>query len=174
MNLSTYPHIFIQIASLIGRYGPVILFFLSLLFLSGKYITRDIYIVGFMVNVFVNSILKILIKQKRPNKYKSTTLISSLMDSAPESQKEKEKSVHRYGMPSGHAQTVSFSLAYISLVLNNLYISTAFLVFTVITCIQRVVFTRHYIDQVIIGAFVGCVMAYITYKIKNKIIEEKR
>ena len=63
MNIPSYSHVF----SVLGRYGPVILFFISLVVLSGKKMTREIYIAGFVVNIFLNSLLKILIKQKRPN-----------------------------------------------------------------------------------------------------------
>ena len=167
MNIPSYSHAF----SIIGRYGPVILFFVSLLVLSGKKMTREIYIAGFIINIFFNSLLKILIKQKRPNKDKSDSLMSSLMDTAPEAQKEKAKSVHRYGMPSGHAQTIAYSLGFIALTVSNLYVIIAFALLVFITCVQRVLWSRHYVDQVIIGIAIGLAVAYLAVKIKIRLME---
>ena len=132
--------------------------------------TREIYIAGFVINIFFNSLLKILIKQKRPNKDKSDSLMSSLMDTAPEAQKEKAKSVHRYGMPSGHAQTID-SLGFIALTVSNLYVIIAFALLVFITCVQRVLWSRHYVDQVIIGIAVGLAVAYLAVKIKIRLME---
>jgi membrane-associated phospholipid phosphatase len=173
MYIYMLPSSYSQAFSIIGRYGPVILFFSSLVALAGKEMTRRIYIAGFIVNILLNSVLKILIKQKRPNKDKSDSLLSSLMDTAPEAEKEKVKSVHRYGMPSGHAQTIAYSLGFVALTVNNLYVISAFLLLTVTTCIQRVLWNRHYVDQVVVGCATGIAMAYLAVKIKTKLMEHE-
>jgi membrane-associated phospholipid phosphatase len=48
-----------------------------------------------------------------------------------------------------------------------------FLFFALWTCIQRVVFKRHYVDQIIVGALVGFMLAYYSYKLSLALVEEK-
>jgi membrane-associated phospholipid phosphatase len=76
-------------------------------------------------------------------------------------------------MPSGHAQSVAYSLAYITLALNSAYISGAFFFFFLATCVQRVMARRHYIDQVLAGCVVGAGLAYATYVALQHILENR-
>ena len=76
-------------------------------------------------------------------------------------------------MPSGHAQTIAYSLGFIALTVSNLYVIIAFALLVFVTCVQRVLWSRHYVDQVIIGSAVGISMAYLTVKIKTRLMESE-
>lgn len=154
----------------IGQHGPSILFISSIYLLWKKKLFLY-YLVGFVVNIFLNIFLKITIQQPRPsvnekkfdlllqqsknnNMYKKLILLSSL------------------GMPSGHAQSVFYSTLFIFLVFkqNNLF----YLLVSFITLYQRVQYEFHTVLQVIIGSALGGIFGFIMYsfamyKIKGKL-----
>jgi membrane-associated phospholipid phosphatase len=95
INTSTNPNII----DIIGISGPLILFIISVIYLwKQKYIYG--YLLFYIINSFINNLLKISIKEPRP-----TNNIN-----------EKYTEIHKYGMPSYHAQSVVFSLVYLYLV----------------------------------------------------------
>lgn len=167
------------IANHLGRYGPLILFIMALVSLHPFKLKRELFVIGFVLDFFVNAVLKQLIKQRRPNKYKSNTIVSANYDtsrefkSRPSWPKGAEIKVHTYGMPSGHAESVSYCTTYIILAINNIYLTMSFLFFAIITCSQRVLNRRHYIDQVLAGILVGTSFSYFMYSISIMLIERK-
>tara|TARA_Y100000816_G_scaffold236105_1_gene181893 strand:+ start:1480 stop:1983 length:504 start_codon:yes stop_codon:yes gene_type:complete len=156
----------------VGRYGPLILSVVATAMLFKFKIRRDVFILGSIGMLFLNSILKILISQRRPDKYKSDSIFSAQLDSS-KTIKEKEKHIHSYGMPSGHAQSVAFCVMYIYFTFKDMYATSVFAFFAIWTCIQRVVFKRHYVDQVIAGLLVGSFSAYYVYQGALKLLESK-
>lgn len=157
----------------LGRFGPFITFILTLFILNGKTNTTYTYLAGILFDALINPLIKILIKQRRPDKTKSTTFISATLDTSknpnhmiyPESFLEQTTDAHRYGMPSGHAQTSAFNTLFIWLSTRNIYITLFYGLITVITCVQRVIAHRHYIDQVITGLVIGMIIAYFSFAI---------
>jgi membrane-associated phospholipid phosphatase len=82
-----------------------------------------------------------------------------------------------FGMPSGHAQTLLFSTAFIYLALRNKKIFYLYLLISIITLCQRVVFKHHTIIQVLVGSIIGTLFGYFVYylsgeKIKGRITEK--
>jgi membrane-associated phospholipid phosphatase len=113
-------------------------------------------VVGFVLNIVVNNILKQIIKQPRPK---------GDLDIFDPSKKHNysRNPVQVYGMPSGHSQMVLFSTTYIYLVFKNIPITLLYLLLTLNTVIQRIRYKNHTVMQVIVGSFVGAFLAYIAY-----------
>ena len=155
----------------LGRYGPLIMFILSLIILKSKVVTTHAYIIVIVLSTLINPVIKLIIKQRRPDREKSTSVLSATIDKSknpndlkhPPSFVESATDAHRYGMPSGHAQTAFFSLVYIWLAYKDTIITLVYLLLTIITCIQRIVSRKHYIDQVVMGAIVGGLLAFFFF-----------
>jgi membrane-associated phospholipid phosphatase len=150
----------------IGYTGPAIVFVLSLFLLYGKWIFFSYYIFGYFITFILNSVLKVIIKQPRP---KEDNLLFNLHLT-----NGKRIGFDRYGMPSGHSQTVWYSLVFIFFALRShkhfTKIITVYLIITLNTMIQRVQYKNHTVTQVIVGAFVGSFTGYFIYLMaKSKI-----
>jgi membrane-associated phospholipid phosphatase len=146
----------------LGIYAPIILFFISILLLQNKTKYLQIYTFGFIFNIILNSILKYAIKEPRPSK--SSRILEIGIPNT-------HFGFDNYGMPSGHAQTCGYSLAFITLVLNNPLITGLYLVFTFISLFQRFKYNNHTILQLIVGLAVGLGFGYLMYHVGNKWIK---
>jgi len=163
----------------LGRFGPFITFIMSLFILNNKNLTTQAYIAGIIIDTILNPLIKLTFAQRRPDKTNSTTVLSAAIDTSknpqdtnfPDSFIESSFDAHRYGMPSGHAQTSGFNLMYIWLVTHNYGITAIYALFTIITCIQRVVARRHYVDQVLIGTVLGALIAYFSFVVLTGILK---
>ena len=71
-------------------------------------------------------------------------------------------------MPSGHAQSVSFSTIFIYLSLHNIYLTSIFIIISFIAIFQRVYLNFHTLEQVIVGILVGSFLSYLFYKLALK------
>jgi membrane-associated phospholipid phosphatase len=145
------------IIDLIGYYGPIILGILSLFLLYSTKTYLIFYVVGFLLNIVVNNILKQIIKQPRPK---------GDLDIFDPSKKHNysHNPIQVYGMPSGHSQMVLFSTTYIYLVLKNIPITLFYLLLTLNTLVQRIRYKNHTIMQVVVGSLVGALVAYLVYQ----------
>lgn len=163
----------------LGRYGPFVMFIISLIILKAKTVTTESYVIGFVMNTLINPVIKLIVKQRRPDREKSTTYLSATIDKSknpndfkhPPSFVEQATDAHRYGMPSGHAQTAFFSLIYIWLAYRHTPLTLVFLLLTIITCIQRIVARKHYLDQVIIGAIIGGLLAFFFFTTVSSLLK---
>ena len=70
-----------------------------------------------------------------------------------------------FGMPSWHAQSAFFSTVFIYFALKKRNILYFYVFISAITMIQRVVYKRHTILQVIVGAFIGSFIGYLYFDI---------
>jgi len=86
----------------IGFFGPIILSFITVL----KLYKQQPYLIGYFIflggNVIVNHVLKHIILEERPSGGRS--LIN-----------EPYNGMHKYGMPSSHAQSAFYSMTYLYL-----------------------------------------------------------
>jgi membrane-associated phospholipid phosphatase len=140
----------------IGHYGPVILFvftFYSLLYKS-KYLF--VYIIGIIMNSFLNIYLKQILKEPRPSNSKN------FIDS------EQLHGKNFYGLPSGHAQSVAFSLTFLYLTKGPIAFIYVMSCVAVITIYQRWKYRRHTGKQLIIGTIIGSLFAWVIYGYKKK------
>jgi hypothetical protein len=146
----------------IGIYAPIILFILSVFFLRNMPKYLSFFVVGFMFNNILNIILKLFIKEPRPTTDQKAIEIGVVNGA--------RISFDKFGMPSGHAQNCGYCLTFIIMTLNNPFITTLYLVVSVISLFQRYLYNNHTILQLIIGLIVGTLFAYLTYNIANKYI----
>jgi membrane-associated phospholipid phosphatase len=144
----------------IGFYAPVILFFISIFVLQNKPKYLHVYIIGLILNSILNAILKYAIKEPRPSK--DSRILEIAISNG------KRFGINAYGMPSGHAQNCAYNLAFVTLVLNNSFITGLYLVITCISMYQRHKYFNHTILQLIIGFCIGLIFGYLSYYAGNK------
>ena len=159
-----------------GKFGPLILIFLSMYLLWDSNNLFFYYIVGIFSDSILNLILKGTLQQPRPSEdIKQFNLALShgkrflFKDGIPHD---------IFGMPSGHSQSSLFSTVYIYMCLKKTNILYVYLLISFITVMQRVYFNYHTVLQVIAGAIVGGGFGYFVYylakeKIKGHITEKK-
>ena len=137
-----------KIIDSIGHYGPAILFVITSYSLFERDIYLFVFVIGFILNSFMNLFLKQLFReprQKDPLPFiDSNNLIGN----------------NYYGLPSGHAQSVFFSLTFLYLTNNSIFMLYIMSCITVVTIYQRWKYRRHTIKQLIIGSFVGSLFAW--------------
>jgi membrane-associated phospholipid phosphatase len=144
----------------IGLYAPLILIFVSIFILQNKTKYLQIYIIGLILNNVLNAVLKYAIKEPRPS------IDSRILEMAIAN--GERFGYDRYGMPSGHAQNCAYNLAFVTLVLNNSFITGLYLVISAISMYQRHKYGNHTILQLIIGFCVGLIFGYLCYYAGNK------
>ena len=144
----------------VGLFAPILLLLTSIFLLQNKVKYLQVYLVGFLLNYILNAILKIAIKEPRPSKDIRILEIAIANHIT--------FSYDKYGMPSGHAQTCGFSLAFVTLVFNNPFITGLYLMITAISLYQRYKYFNHTILQLIIGFIIGLGFGYLSYYVGNK------
>jgi membrane-associated phospholipid phosphatase len=151
-----------KIIDYIGVYAPIVLFIITIFILRHMSNYLFYFVFGFILNNIINIVLKLAIKEPRP-----------LDDN-----KAIEVGIHNgqrvafdvFGMPSGHAQTCGFILMFITMVFNNPYITTLYLLITTNSLVQRYLYNNHTLLQLIIGFIIGCTFGYATFMVaSNKI-----
>lgn len=149
---------YIPIIDDIGFFGPMILVTLTIIILCGRMKYLNFYLFFLLLNTFLNKALKNIIQSPRPGKPNDNTIYNKF---------EKTSGSETYGMPSGHAQSVSFSTLYMYLVTksDNLLIGSSFI--SCLTLLQRYRFKRHTIKQLMVGVIIGCFVAYISYNLST-------
>ena len=146
----------------IGLYAPSILFFLSLFLLRNMTKYLSFFVVGFIFNNILNIVLKLLIKEPRPTTDQKAIEIGVVNGA--------RIGFDKFGMPSGHAQNCGYCLVFIIMTLNNHFITTLYLLLSIISLFQRYLNNNHTILQLIIGLIVGTFFGCLTYNIANKYI----
>jgi membrane-associated phospholipid phosphatase len=132
----------------IGYNVPIIAFFLAIWKLW--YLRPEFYwfIVGFAGNEMANVYLKMWIKEPRPK------------DPVKFIDHNHLKGAHEYGMPSGHAQIVSFAVTFLILTKRPLWLILPSLFIFSLTLIQRWKYRRHTVEQLIVGSCIGSIFSY--------------
>ena len=152
-----------KIRDYLGLYAPIILFILSFFLLVNKKIYLQFLIYGFILNNLLNIILKLTIKEPRPNKDKKAIEIGVVNGA--------RIGFDKFGMPSGHAQNCGYLTSFIIMTLNNPIITMTFSLLSLISLLQRYIYNNHSILQLIIGFIIGIGIGYLTYFIGNKYIQ---
>jgi membrane-associated phospholipid phosphatase len=78
-----------------------------------------------------------------------------------------------YGMPSGHAQIISFAITFLILTNNSKYLIIPSIFIGILTLIQRWKYRRHSIEQLLAGSFVGSFFSYITFYFTEIYLQKK-
>ena len=107
------------------------------------------------VNYELNNILKNWIKEPRP-----VNPLSYIDDHL-------IKGAQLYGMPSGHAQIISFTIMYLILRKGHPYLLFFCFFVGMLTLIQRWKYRKHTLQQLMGGVFVGSLFACFIFWITN-------
>jgi len=155
----------------IGLYGRHILFTSSIFILYKweKPVTLGYYILGAILSSIVNVILKIIIKQPRPKHDKPD--FNFLI------QTNKRVSYDKFGMPSGHAQFMFYTLAFMALVMRShkyyWWIVSIMSLLSINTAVQRIHDDNHTVAQVIVGSVIGVLIGLGTFHITKSKLKGK-
>jgi membrane-associated phospholipid phosphatase len=168
--------LFMTIFNNIGSYSSFYVWALSIYLLCDKQKLLFYYVIGFFVNVLLNLVLKGIIQQPRPTD--DINIFNLAVGNGKRFIFKDGIPYDVFGMPSGHAQTVLFSTAFVYFALRNNKILYIYLLISLITMGQRVVFNHHTISQVFIGAIAGSFFGYFVYylckeNIRGHITEKK-
>ena len=148
----------------IGYNGPLILILLNVYKLSNCGQHMYLYLILLCMNdILLNPFLKLIFKQPRPAGYdKQIGIDDSKMYT----------NIHVYGMPSGHAESCFFSIAYLWLTIHSTEYLLGGSVIGMITLYQRWRDKRHSANQLLWGGIVGIGFAYGSYyAISKKILQ---
>jgi len=148
-----------EIIDKLGFLGPLILLCIGIynLWNQQKYLLS--YLVFFIGNTILNKILKIIIKQKRPSDG------IKIMN-------EEYSGEEIYGMPSGHAQSSFFSIAFLYFVKGSPTWLIIELFIATLTIYQRWKYKQHTLEQLFTGSFVGIGFAYLSFYITKQWLSE--
>jgi len=138
----------------VGYFGPIILFIstgcLMLYAKNSMSCCFELFAGFYIFSMALNHVLKQLFKQTRPRGGKAIN-------------KFDKTGIDRYGMPSGHANSVMFSLIFSILYFKDFMISIIFTIIALLTVTQRLIYKKHSLKQICCGAIVGGLMAQICY-----------
>ncbi len=151
-----------NIMDIIGYYGPTILILANLWYLRYRIFHMFLFMLYIALLILTTKQLKLWIKDPRPYGY-NHVINDEWMNAF------HYDGAEMYGMPSGHSTLVFFSLFYLifetgrnKISGNKLEILLGFFV-AALTLYQRYAYKKHTILQLIVGAILGVVFAYIAY-----------
>lgn len=152
-----------NLLKIIENYGPLIIIFISSFKLFNKRTYFNFYILGLLFNTIINSFLKYLIQDPRPsNQFSKEVKNSDLILPS-----------DKYGMPSGHAQNLGYSLGFMFIFIKNTYFFWIFIIISIITMFQRYISQKHSILQLFIGFIFGLIIGITFYKFGNHFLKGK-
>jgi membrane-associated phospholipid phosphatase len=149
-----------------GKYGPLILFFSSVFFLWNKKNLLFYYVMGFFLNSITNVFLKLIIRQPRPSDDKQKFGLA--LDKGKRFLFDSGVPYDVFGMPSGHSQSVAFTVVFVFMTIQNNLFRLFCLVIALITLWQRVQYNHHTVLQVIVGSMVGGIFAVFMFHMSKK------
>jgi membrane-associated phospholipid phosphatase len=132
-----------------GFYGPHALLAINSIELWNRKPYLIAFLGGFAVNTLVNQVLKNWIKQDRPKPIDNN-----------------------YGMPSLHAQSVSYATAYLYFVKKSTVYLLAELVICFVTLYQRWKTHMHTPEQLAAGSLIGTLFGYVVYELTRRRLED--
>ena len=147
-----------KIVDTIGFFGPHILLCIGIILLwkQSKYFYG--YLLFYMINTFINKLLKMVIREPRPKDGKNIMGF----------EKNVYEGIEEYGMPSGHAQSCFYSMSYLYLVKENPIWLIVNLFIASLTIYQRWSYNRHTAQQLLVGSMVGAFVGWASVTIVNK------
>jgi membrane-associated phospholipid phosphatase len=135
----------------VGYYGPLIVMGLVIIDLFSQPKYNWVYIFFIVANDILNRGLKLMFREPRPE------------GRIPFSEHESYTGASKYGMPSGHAQSIGFSLMYLWLLrcVDATWILCSFI--GALTLYQRWKYRNHSIIQLLVGLFCGSGFAWFVW-----------
>ncbi len=146
----------------IGYFGPAIIFSFVVINIYKQQALMIAYVILAFMNMKLNHFIKNTIEESRPTGEKHVF---------PEADR---KGARKFGMPSGHAQGVSFNSVFLMLAKPSFF-NTLFCV-TVwgITLWQRWAYKNHTWSQLIAGSVVGSLVAFVSYHTVQSILKSRK
>ena len=141
----------------IGFYGPFILIGINIFSLWKRMPYLYSYINFLIINKFINKILKLSFREPRPN---NQIHYNDYFD--------KYVGEQIYGMPSGHAQSIFYSISFLYLATKSPIVLIISLFIAALTLYQRWKYRNHTFAQLIIGSIVGILFGSSVYYYTNK------
>jgi membrane-associated phospholipid phosphatase len=138
----------------VGFYGPIIIAIINIVYLWKQQFYLVIYAIFLFLNVYINKGLKLIIQNPRPVDSKERNDFDDIKNYT---------GAEKYGMPSGHSQSVFFSIVYSYFVLKNMDIFIVSSFIGAITLYQRWKTKKHTLMQLLGGALVGGIIGYSVY-----------
>ena len=149
----------ISIFDYVGYQGPVINTIVVFFSLLDRPSYLFMLMLGSILNYELNNILKNWIKEPRP-----VNPIPYIYDNI-------MKGPQIYGMPSGHAQIISFTTTYLILTKRHPYLQLFCFFVGMLTLIQRWKYRKHSLQQLIGGVLVGSLFAYFIFWITKTYLQ---
>jgi len=148
--------------NIVSDHSIIILMVISIFLLKNKNNLLVYYILGVFINYVINLVLNLIIRQYRPNE--NERMFNAVLNNIGKNIfKNNIMLANFYGMPSDHAQGVSFSTTFIILSLKNIRIAILYLIISFISTIKRIQNKSHSILQSLFGAIAGILFAYVVY-----------
>jgi membrane-associated phospholipid phosphatase len=149
-----------DIINQIGENGPNTVFLLCFYLLYFKPILLITFIIGYQISFVLNHCLKGYLRFPRPNENLKLFYIKINSDA--------HIPFERFGLPSGHAQAIFFSLSFLFFSLQkkinlNSFLFFFILIIATITLFQRYYWNHHTILQLLCGAILGAIVGYLFY-----------
>ena len=135
----------------IGYHGPVINSFIVLFSLLDKPPFLFMFLLGSILNYEFNNQLKVWIKEPRPK------------DPIPHIDDHLIRGRQIYGMPSAHAQIISFTVFFLILTKRPIYFILFSCIIGIFTLLQRWKYRKHTVEQLVVGLFVGSFFSYFIF-----------
>jgi len=142
--------------------SPYLFLFLSCFLLFQNKLLLSAYLIGHFSVQFIFALLRIIIKQPRPENNTPFEFMGHTIKT------------DKYGMPSGHIGVDFYSTTFIYLFLQNYWITTFYLIISLMTIEERLRYKNHTFSQVLVGALLGIFFGYsISVIYKNNIDSTK-
>ena len=149
----------IKIFDKIGFFGPFILIIVNIWQLWENHGFWCAYLVVTFMSSVINKLVKNIVKQPRP--IDGESIIN-----------EEYTGYEMYGMPSAHSQSVFSSVTFLYLVKESPAWLLIGLFIAGLTVYQRFKYKRHTMEQLIVGAILGTVVAYGGFYVTKKYLQE--
>ena len=148
----------------IGFFAPEIMVVIVTLALWGRNKFLLFYYIFWLLDwEWLNAKLKLYFKEPRPVNHKARN--------SPTSKYETFDHGHAYGMPSGHASIVFYSLTFLLLCVPEFtQYSMAAIAIVAITLFQRFKTKRHTVEQLAAGAVEGIVVANMAHWVASHLV----
>jgi hypothetical protein len=134
----------------------MIILFLSsifLFFIFNKHKLFVIYLLFFLLNIFINFLVKIFLKYPRPKE--NLDLFPFLQISIDE--------YNRFGMPARSCQSDIYSTIFLFFTLKKMDYTILFIFISVYNIIQKYIQQKYTIYQIIAGCILGTIIGTIAY-----------
>ena len=143
----------------IGYYGPVIHFFMNIYMLQNRFVYMISYSFFFIVNTGLNKLLKISFREPRPE------------NPVHYADFEKLTKEEYYGMPSGHAQSIFYSISFLYFINRQLDVLLVSFFLGTLTIYQRWKYRKHTFAQLMMGLIVGATFGGSIYYMTNRYLQ---